>query len=436
MSVPSIDPAMLETVKEFVELLKNKPILIFQPELKFLRDYLAAVGAKLPKMPEPAEGGTKGSGDSAPKQEYPRKEPKVETFEEEMEMEPDEPFPELPQEGVIAEDDEDPSQDMGTDAEASEDAMEKSNELKREAVGLFGEEKWQECVAKYTEAIKLNGHAAVLFAKRGQAYLRLEKPNACIKDCTKALELNPDSAIGYKFRGRAHRLLGHWAEAAADLRQACKIDFDDQADEWLKEVQPNARKVEEWRIRKKLRDEEREIKQRKAKAQQRAQAHAAHTHEPSEEPDIDDFLGGMGGIMNDPEIATLLADPDVAAAFKEIGESPANILKYQNNPKVLKLIGLMQKKMGGMGMGMPGMGGGGMPGMGGGGMPGGFPMGGMPGGFPGGMPGGFPGGMPGGFPGMGGFGGGGAAPPQPPPPQTGGGPAPAAPKPAPGDDLD
>ena len=28
-------------------------------------------------------------------------------------------------------------------------------------------------------------------------------------------------------------------EAAKDLRTACKIDFDDTADEWLKEVTPN-----------------------------------------------------------------------------------------------------------------------------------------------------------------------------------------------------
>ena len=28
-------------------------------------------------------------------------------------------------------------------------------------------------------------------------------------------------------------------EAAKDLRLACKIDFDEVADEWLKEVTPN-----------------------------------------------------------------------------------------------------------------------------------------------------------------------------------------------------
>lgn len=38
------------------------------------------------------------------------------------------------------------------------------------------------------------------------------------------------------------RLLGNFLEAAKDLRLACKIDFDEQADEWLKEVTPNVSK--------------------------------------------------------------------------------------------------------------------------------------------------------------------------------------------------
>lgn len=81
--------------------------------------------------------------------------------------------------------------------------------------------------------------SALLFAKRGQCFLKLNKPNACIRDCSRALEINPDNAAAYKFRGRAHRLLGQWEEAARDLRNACKIDFDEQADEWLREVTPN-----------------------------------------------------------------------------------------------------------------------------------------------------------------------------------------------------
>lgn len=36
-----------------------------------------------------------------------------------------------------------------------------------------------------------------------------------------------------------NRLLGNWEEAVKDLRLACKIDYDDQANDWLKEVTPN-----------------------------------------------------------------------------------------------------------------------------------------------------------------------------------------------------
>lgn len=88
---------------------------------------------------------------------------------------------------------------------ASEDDLEKSNELKREAVGFYSEGKYAEAVEKYTEAIKLNSGSALLYAKRGQAFIQLGKPNACIVDCNRAVKINPDSAVAYKFRGRAHR---------------------------------------------------------------------------------------------------------------------------------------------------------------------------------------------------------------------------------------
>lgn len=35
------------------------------------------------------------------------------------------------------------------------------------------------------------------------------------------------------------RLLGKWLEAHQDLSTACKLDYDDTAYEWLKEVEPN-----------------------------------------------------------------------------------------------------------------------------------------------------------------------------------------------------
>lgn len=58
-----------------------------------------------------------------------------------------------------------------------------------------------------------------------------------------------------------------------------------------------------------------------------------------------------------------LQDPEVAEAFMDISKNPANILKYQNNPKIMALINTMASKFGGMPGAMPG------------GMPGGMPTG-------------------------------------------------------------
>lgn len=50
-------------------------------------------------------------------------------------------------------------------------------------------------------------------------------------------------------------------------------------------------------------------------------------------------------------------DPEVSTAFQDISSNPANIIKYQNNPKVQALIQKLQSKFG-ADMGAPGSGGG------------------------------------------------------------------------------
>ena len=103
---------------------------------------------------------------------------------------------------------------------------------------MLSQGEWEKAIGLFTEAIKINPNSAVMFAKRGMCYLKIspQATNACVKDCTRAIQLNPDNAAAYKWRGRAQRLLGNFAEAAKDLSTACKIDFDEQADEWLKQV--------------------------------------------------------------------------------------------------------------------------------------------------------------------------------------------------------
>merc|ERR1719266_762856 len=194
--------------------------------------------------------------------------------------------------------------------------MENFDEKRSEAMQAFSEGEWDKAMGLFTEAIKLNPNSAAMFAKRGTCFLKLSPPapRACVRDCSRAIELNPDNAAAYKFRGRANRLLGKFTEAAKDLSTACKIDFDEQADEWLKEVQPNAKKLAEHQRKK-------EKKERIRKAKEAREAAAKEAAENPQQEDMGD-MGGLGGLFNDPEMMAAFADPEVAAAFKDISANP------------------------------------------------------------------------------------------------------------------
>jgi suppressor of tumorigenicity protein 13 len=173
---------------------------------------------------------------------------------------------------TLVEADLDPAQEMGDDSkEPTEEEMDQANDLRGKGAKAFSDGEFEDAINFYTEAILLNP-SALLYAKRGQAFIKLNKPNAAIRDCDRALQLNPDSASGYKFRGRAYRLLGDWEKAAKDLRQACKLDYDEQTDEWLKEVTPNAKKIEQHKIKQERKKAERENNARRERVRKAQEA--------------------------------------------------------------------------------------------------------------------------------------------------------------------
>ena len=134
-----------------------------------------------------------------------------------------------------------------------------------------------------------------------------------------------------------NRLLGKFAEAQKDLATACKIDFDEQADEWLKEVsicprlyyllyyllililfsyhehmqvKPNAKKLQDHQRKKERKVAERELKERQERVRRAREAQAAAAKEAEEGMDAGmdggmggiGGMGGLGGLFNDPEM--------------------------------------------------------------------------------------------------------------------------------------
>ncbi|EEC12407.1 heat shock protein 70 (HSP70)-interacting protein, putative [Ixodes scapularis] len=202
----SMEKEQLLQLQAFVELCRHKPEVLHKQELAFFKNYLERWGA------------------SWSNRMVSRKE--------------------LDNTGVIEPDNEPPFENGDASIEVTDEMLEESSEKRSQAMELQNEGKLEESIKLWTEAILKNPSGAVLFAKRANVLLKLEKPNAAIRDhgledANRALELNPDQPLAYKIRGRANRLLGNWEEAAKDLAMACKLDYTDEANEWLKEVMPN-----------------------------------------------------------------------------------------------------------------------------------------------------------------------------------------------------
>jgi len=356
----------LNKLKMFVEVCSRNPVILNVPQLSFFKEFIEKMGGKIPnveptfKQPEPQP--SKVEADSEP-DSFSESEPEKSEPESDIDID---------REGCVEPDVLDDTQKMGDITKTpTEEEQDQASDIRTKAAAAYSEQNFDQAISLYTDAIQLNPTNALFYAKRGQAFLKLNKPNACIRDCNRALELNCDSAAAYKFRGRAHRLLGNWENSAKDLRQACKIDFDEEADEWLREVTPNAKKIEAHHIKQERKKAEKELRERQERVRKAQKANEKARAKASTQSKKEENMGGMP--FSNPDILEAFKDPEVSAAFQDIMTNPANVTKYQNNPKVMKLVNLVGQSvgsMGGMG-GMPGMGGmGGMPGMGGmGGMP-------------------------------------------------------------------
>jgi suppressor of tumorigenicity protein 13 len=270
------------------------------------------------------------------------------TSESELEMDQDDIVPE----------DHDPPQEMGDETlEVTDEMMDKANEKRTEAQAKLSEGDFESAVASFTEAIKLNPKSALFYARRASCFVKMKKPCAAIRDCDKAISLNPDSAQPYKWRGFANKMLGRWEEAFNDLQLSLKLDYTDDAYEAMKEVEPKHKRIYEHKMKYQRKREEREERKRLERLR-KAREERERARKDAEANEQSTGAGGMGDVFsqlfNDPELIEAIKDPEVMKAFSEVSSDPSALHKYENNPKVKKVLEKMQHKFGGAAGGMPG----------------------------------------------------------------------------------
>jgi suppressor of tumorigenicity protein 13 len=314
--------------------------------------------------------------------------------------------------GNLDDDEEDdvPMEDTPPDVDTSDfpplyqsgDDMEQAGEYKMQAADLKSEGKWEEALEKYTAAVLAATPSSLLYANRAFCLYKLGKNAAAERDCDEALKMNPDSAKSLRVRGTVRKELENYEGALRDLSQAQAIDFDPDASEDLKVLTEkhveHEKAVAQERIEKeeKLKKRAEEIKKAQEEQKKEAAKEAASARGmPGGMPGMGGMPGGMPGmpggggdggmpagmggimemLMSDPELQEAMKNPKVMAVFSELMSSPGGAMGLMSNPaKMQELMAdpevgpVMQKIMakfgGGMG-GMPGGMGGGMPNMGG-----------------------------------------------------------------------
>ncbi|KAK2115911.1 Hsc70-interacting protein [Saguinus oedipus] len=309
-----MDPRKVNELRAFVKMCKQDPSVLHTEEMRFLREWVESMGGKIPPATQ------KAKSEENTKEEKPDSKKADEPSSEESDLEIDNE--------VVIEPDTDTPQEMGDEnAEITGEMMDQANDKKVAATEALKDGELQKAIDLFTDTIKLNSRLAILYAKRASVFVKLQKPNAAIRDCDRAIEINPDSAQPYKWRGKAHRLLGHWEEAAHDLALACKLDYDEDASAMLKEVRPRAQKIAE-----------------------HPRKYERKCGFPGGTPGIGGGMPGMArmpGLNEIPEVLAAMQDPEVMVAFQDVAQNPANMSKYQSNPKVMNLISKLSAKFGG-----------------------------------------------------------------------------------------
>lgn len=253
---PLMEAANVAELKLFIDQCKSDPSILHNPSLGFFKRYIESLGARLPPAP-----------DSSTHAKIPDEGVEDQIVESDVELD----------ETDVVEPDNDPPYMMGDPSiEDSEENRDAAQNLKSKAVVALSEGQMDKAISHLTEAIMLNPHSAILYATRGEVFIKLKKPNAAIQDADAALQINPDSAKAYKVRGVARAMLGQWEEAARDLHIASKLDYDDEIDSVLRKVEPNVHKIVAHRRKYEHLKMERELKRIELEKQRLAEAQVAH----------------------------------------------------------------------------------------------------------------------------------------------------------------
>lgn len=110
-----------------------------------------------------------------------------------------------------------------------EEHKEEALSLKNKGNDHFRDEKYDEAIQAYTQALntcplKCSAERAVVYANRAAAKVNLEQKEEAVLDCNKAIDLNPTYLKALLRRAQLHRKLENLDQCLADYQKVLELD--------------------------------------------------------------------------------------------------------------------------------------------------------------------------------------------------------------------
>ncbi|XP_071962651.1 uncharacterized protein [Antedon mediterranea] len=108
-------------------------------------------------------------------------------------------------------------------------------DLKEKGNKALSEERYEEAVKYYTQAIELDPDNHVLYSNRSATHAHLQEYQLSLKDAEKTIELNPDWAKGYSRKGTALFYLEQYEQAKEAYNKG--LEYDPENETMKKELE-------------------------------------------------------------------------------------------------------------------------------------------------------------------------------------------------------
>ncbi|CAK7902403.1 small glutamine-rich tetratricopeptide repeat-containing protein 2 [[Candida] anglica] len=200
-----------------------------------------------------------------------------------------------------------------------------ADKLKAEGNKAMAVKDFQEAIAKYTAAIKLNPTNVVYLSNRAAAYSQAADYEKAIKDAEDAIKLDSKFSKAYSRLGLARYANGDAKGAMEAYKQGLEVEGDTKSEAMSKGFETARRRVEE-DLEKSIPSDS--VQTREAPA---ADAGAGAGAGAGGMPDFSSMFGGSGGM---PNLSEMMNNPQIMKAAQDLMSNPGALQGLMNNPQV------------------------------------------------------------------------------------------------------